>query len=202
MVIGIAFYDDLAAIEAMMAADDGLVVDEEELEQAIEEVRQSGLTPENLSQAELRDLTQGIARALTIEDGALTEPMIRDSLVFFLENRGDVDPTYVEWLTAHGYKLPARQKVPTFFSIHEDGRHDPLSTREVTALTLAIEVLNGFFDTHSSVLRGIEPPTDLVYHLDRSGEPAVEARFPPAGFEWDDDDGGDDVPEEGTILSL
>src|SRR5205085_7844222 len=108
--------------------------------------------------------------------------VFENSLVFFLEEKDESDPTYLEWLTAHGLKH-GRHNVPFFLRTAAGSTPQQPDEREVRALTLAIEALVEFFKDYERVLQGpFRPVEGLSYQAmvqNNSDKVAVNVQFPP-----------------------
>jgi hypothetical protein len=138
---------------------------------------------------ELRELVGGFMGQM--ESGRAEPPEVFDNaLVFFLEDRDESDPTYLEWLAAHGLKY-TRHNVPFFLKTAPGSTPRQPNEREVRALTLAIEALAQFFKEYERVLQGPFLPVEgLTYQAtvpNNSNKVAVDVRFPPQGYDWSED---------------
>jgi hypothetical protein len=131
-----------------------------------------------------------------------TEPpeVFENALVFFLEERDESDPTYLEWLAAHGLKY-TRHNVPFFLKTTPGSTPRQPNEREVRALTLAIEALAQFFKEYERVLHGPFLPIEGLTYQARvpsgSDQVVVDVQFPPQGYDWNEDlaDEWDEGPE-------
>lgn len=185
MVNGVAFYYDLDALDRAVETGDELTLDDDEVAEQVELLRQAGAPVDGLPPEALHDL---VAQFMTMDEegGPTLADAMEDGLVFFLDAAREYDPTYLDWLKEHGVTYPARLKVPIFFRTSQGGDSRTPNAREVTALTLAVEALNQFFDAHKSVLKGPDGPLERHTHTAtvRGGDQEVAAMvtFPPPEF--------------------
>jgi hypothetical protein len=126
-----------------------------------------------------------------MEPGRAEPPEVFDNaLVFFLEDRDESDPTYLEWLAAHELKY-TRHIVPFFLRTAPGSTPRQPNEREVRALTLAIEALAQFFKAYERVLHGpFLPMQGLRYQATvqhNADKVAVDVRFPPENYDWSED---------------
>jgi len=219
MVQGIAFYDDLAALQRVAEAGEELMDNDAEIDAAIEAMRQSGMGFDGVSTRELRDMVRQMISTMSQEQGQGEDAQggagggaglgeaVQDSLVLFVEDGRDTDPTYLEWLRGHGQPYTARQKVPVFLSVSKGGENHPPDARETAAMTLAIEALNGFFTVYQHPLdSGLIPVDSIRYSATVGDGVSVSIAYPPVGFdvlalEGDDDDDDDEDNEEDDPLA-
>lgn len=193
MVTGLACYYSLDALGRAMAAGETIGQDDEILDAAIEELRQSGAPVDEVPREALRDLVAGFlpdAGAGGPDRAELGMQGVQDSLVLLLEDRDDVDPTYLEWLAERGIKLGNRRGVPSAIRTFPGGETRLPNEREAAALTLAIEAINGFADHARPLLVGPFLPAGGIARTVRvelgraGGKVDVEARFDPFDPAW------------------
>ncbi len=207
MVQGIAFYYDLAALQQVAEAGEELADNDEEIDAAIEAMRQSGMGFDGVSTRELRDMVRQMISTMGREQGpggdagggagADLGEAVQDSLVVFVEDGRDTDPTYLDWLRGHGQPYTARQKVPVFLSVSKGGENGPPNARETAALTLAIEALNGFFTVYQHPLDSGLIPVESIRSSATVGDGvSVGVAYPPVGFDVSSLEGDDDEEDE------
>jgi len=209
MVQGIAFYYDLAALQQVVEAGEDLMDNDEEIDAAIKAMRQSGMGFDGVSTRELRDMVRQMISTVGREQeqggdagggagvGAGLGEATQDSLVVFVEDGRDSDPTYLDWLRGHGQPYTARQKTPVFLSVSKGGENGPPNARETAALTLAIEALNGFFTVYQHPLdSGLIPVESIRYSATVGDGVSVGVAYPPVGFDISSLEGDEDEADE------
>jgi len=157
---GIAFYYAPEALERMAERGSQVLAaepDPAEVDDAITMLRQMGVPVEGVPPAALRELVRTLMMEQPL-DGDQVRAIAEDSLLFSYDDAEDVDPTYLEWLAAHGLTYPSSRGVPSFFAIAPGGGHRELDAREAHALALAIEAINQFFSKHRRLLETGRPP--------------------------------------------
>jgi hypothetical protein len=174
---------------------------DEDVDEAIDLLRQAGAPVDQMEPHELRELVGGFMGQM--EPGRAEPPEVfENSLVFFLEDRDESDPTYLEWLAAHGLKY-GRHNVPFFLKTAAGSKPRQPDEQEVRALTLAIEALAQFFKEYERVFHGPFLPVEgLRYqaHVQNNADKvAVAVQFPPENYDRDEDlsdEWDDDLDEE------
>jgi hypothetical protein len=122
-------------------------------------------------------------------EGQTVEEQIHEqSLVFFLDERDETDPTYIEWLKKHGLKV-SRDNVPLFLRTIPGETPHPPNERETRALTVAIDAVERFFKQFGQQLQtGLIPLSGYALTENMVDTGAVrEVRFPPLGYDWSAD---------------
>ncbi len=202
-VQGAVIYYSLEAMQRMVERGQELLPGEEEIEEAIEAMRQAGAPIQDVPPDQLR---QFVGQMLA-EQGPMGEKLaetVEDGLVGFFDPEEERDPTYLDWLDDHKIKY-SKQAVPMFLRIVAGGKAQPPSAREARALTLIFEGLSQFFAQNRRMLeRGMFPEEGLRYQaqVDLGGQRVpVEISFPPEGYELVfEEEGeafeGDGQPEE------
>jgi hypothetical protein len=188
-VIGIALYYSLDDFRSAARRGTEIADRDEDVEEAIDLLRQAGAPVDQMEPGDLRELVGGFMGQM--ESGRAELPEVFDNaLVFFLEDRDESDPTYLEWLAAHGLKY-TRHNVPFFLKTAAGSTPQQPNEREVRALTLAIEALAQFFKDYERVLHGpFLPVQGLSYQATvqhNADKVAVDVRFPPENYDWDAD---------------
>ena len=188
-VIGIALYYSLDDYRSAARRGTEIAGRDEDVEEAIDLLRQAGAPVDQMEPDELRELVGGFMEQTGPGQAAPPE-VFETSLVFFLEDRDESDPTYLEWLTTHGLKY-TRHNVPFFLKTAAGSKPRQPDEREVRALTLAIEALAQFFKEYERVLQGPFLPVEgLRYqaHVQHNADKvAVDVQFPPENYDWDED---------------
>ncbi len=209
IVTGVALYFSLDAYIRTLEAGEEQFVDDEELDSAIEMLRQAGAPIEGVPREELRQIVAQLVVKdddddADDEDDEDDEDYImnmEDSVAMYFDSSDEVDPTYLEWLEERGLKSPSRQGVPSFVRVTKGSEPRNPDAREVKALTLAIEALNQFFTKYQRTLEGPFLPADglnlqaTVGATKQKAGTTVEITFPPPDYNWTDDEFEDD--EEG-----
>src|SRR3989440_5023848 len=188
-VIGMALYYSLDDYRSAVRRGAEIGDRDENVEEAIDLLRQAGAPVDQMEPNELRELVAGFMEQM--EPGRAEPPEVfENSLVFFLEEKDESDPTYLEWLTTHGLKY-TRHNVPFFLKTAAGSKPRQPDEREVRALTLAIDALAQFFKEYERVLQGPFLPVEgLSYQAhvqNNSDKVAVDVRFPPENYDWDED---------------
>ena len=197
-VTGIAFYYALdgfySALQRGEEMDEAAEGGDEEIDAAIGLLRQTGFPVDEMPAGELRELVGTFIAQVGLPGiGAGGEEPPTDAfengLVFFLEQKDECDPTYLEWLAAH--KLPSsRQHVPLFLKTEAETAPRPPNEREVAALTAAIEAATQFFKQHQRILKGgMLPLLGLTHEAHTGGASGnkfmVAVQFPPPDYDWE-----------------
>jgi len=200
-VFGVAFYYGREAYERTIESDAGRALDpdDERIDGAIAELRRMGAPVDGVPPSLLRAMVADLGLPLLIDGeegpGAMAEAM-EDCLTLFLDEESEVDPTYLDWLDEHGVKV-SRRNVPTFTRTVKGGEFRQPDEREVRALTLALEGVNGFVGAHKDALSSTVSPGTLT-HTTRVGTRAsrrdITVTVPAPGFAWEDADGTPLVP--------
>jgi hypothetical protein len=184
-VLGAVVYYSLEAMQRMAERGQELLPGEEEIDEAIEVMRQTGAPIQEIPPDQLRLLVG----QMLAEQGPIGEKlaeMVEDGLVGFFDPADERDPTYLDWLDDHKIKY-SRQAVPMFLRIVAGGKAQPPNAREAQALTLVFEALSQFFAQHRRTLeRGMFPEEGLKHEalVDLAGQRVpVEVSFPPEGYE-------------------
>lgn len=182
IVQGVAFYDSLADLYELMemgyqrAEKTGEFEAEVDLAQELDILRQMGAPVDDMSRQEALDL---LADLREVEQGAGFLPELKDCLTFWLEERNELDSTYLEWLAERGLKYTKRQPVPVFNRVLTGGVTRPPDTGETEALRLAIEGMVQFFQKHGKQLRTGLVPVEGLHLNARTAEGAViELKYP------------------------
>jgi len=188
-VIGIALYYSLDDFRSAARRGTEIADRDEDVEEAIDLLRQAGVPVDQMEPGDLRELVGSFMRQM--EPGRAAPPEVFDNaLVFFLEDKDESDPTYLEWLAARGLKY-TRHNVPFFLKTAAGSTPRQPNEREVRALTLAIEALAQFFKAYEHVLQGPFLPVEgLSYQAtiqNNSDKVAVDVRFPPENYDWAED---------------
>ncbi|GAC1431253.1 MAG: hypothetical protein NVSMB65_04760 [Chloroflexota bacterium] len=202
-VRGVALYYSLDALRQAAHQGAALADADELLQPAMDLLQQAGGALASLPAGEVRALA---ASLLGQEESALAEESeaLQDSLVLFLDSPQETDPTYLEWLAAHGIATSARQDVPVFYRTSPGAEPRSPDAREVVALTVALEALNGFFGQHHRTLAGPVLPAEGLSHraavTTAQGTAEVTVTFPAPGYAWEDEDDWDEdaVQEDGV----
>lgn len=200
MVIGVAFYYSLDGVHAAMETGAQVGVEDEEVDEAIAQLRQSGAPIGDMPADMLREMVRiSLAEDADAdededeEDGPLA---FGDSMVVFFDPAAEGDPTYLDWLKERGITYSGRRLAPSFFRVMEGGETRDLIDREVTALTLALAALNQFLTHYEPVLVGPFLPDDPLRYQARVGtgrdKRAVDMHFPPPGEGWGEDEETDE----------
>jgi hypothetical protein len=201
-VQGAVIYYSLEAMHRMAERGQELLPGEEEIEEAIEVMRQAGAPIQDIPPDQLR---QFVGQMLA-EQGPMGEKLaetVEDGLVGFFDPEEERDPTYLDWLDDHKIRY-SKQAVPMFLRIVAGGKAQPPNEREARALTLVFEGLSQFFTQNRRMLeRGMFPEEGLKYQaqVDLGGERVpVEVSFPPEGyelvFEEEEEEFGEDEEDE------
>src|SRR5919202_3084839 len=188
-VIGIALYYSLDEFRSAARRGTEIADRDEDVEEAIDLLRQAGAPVDQMEPGDLRELAGAFMGQM--EPGRAEPPEVfENALVFFLEERDESDPTYLEWLAAHGPQY-TRHNVPFFLKTTPGSTPRQPNEREVRALTLAIEALAQFFKAYERVLHGpFLPVQGLTYQAtvqNNSNKVAVDVRFPPENYDWNED---------------
>ncbi len=189
-VIGIAFYyslDDFRQVLQRGAAMEPEEYDDAQIDEAITMLRQAGAPIEGLSPGELREAVSAFLD-MTNQDESAAPQIHENSLVFFLEERDESDPTYVDWLKECGLKF-TRENVPFFLKAIPGQEPHPPGEREVTALASAIDAIERFFKQFGpQIATGMIPLTGYALTEVSTDTGTVrEVRFPPPDYDWSDD---------------
>src|SRR5919199_3016481 len=188
-VIGVALYYSLDDFRSAARRGTEIADRDEDVEEAIDLLRQAGAPVDQMEPGDLRELAGAFMGQM--EPGRAEAPEVFDNaLVFFLEERDESDPTYLEWLAAHGLKY-TRHNVPFFLKTALGSTPRQPNEREVRALILAIEALAQFFKDYERVLHGpFLPVQGLTYQAtvqNNSNQVAVDVRLPPENYDWNED---------------
>lgn len=195
-VTGIAFYyslDDFQQVLQRGAEMEPPVYDDAEIDAAITMLRQAGAPIDGLPPDEMREAVAAFLDMTNGGEGQTVEEQIHEhSLVFFLEDRDETDPTYIDWLKERGLKV-SRNNVPFFLRTVPGATPHPPNERETRALTLAIDLIERFFKQFGQQLQtGLIPLTGYALAENMVDTGAVrEVRFPPAGYDWTADLAGE-----------
>jgi hypothetical protein len=188
-VVGIAFYyslDDFRQVVRRGAEMEPVEYDDEQIDEAITMLQQAGAPVEGLAPDELREAVSAFLDMTMQDEGAA--PEIREnSLVFFLEERDESDPTYVEWLKERGLKF-TRENVPFFLKTVPGETPRPPDEREVRALASAIDAIARFFKQFGrQIATGMIPLAGYALTEVSTDTGTVrEVRFPPPDYDWTD----------------
>ncbi len=197
-VFGAAFY--YSADGYRRSAANGAVIgpDEEDVDAALALLDAANLQLDTLSQGELHNIVADVTG--TGMDEQQMRDAMEDCLVIFLEDEEESDPTYLDWLDDHDIKFASRQDIPSVMRTMRGGESRLPDAREVRALTLALEGLNGFISTHRARLAGATAPPDPLAHTTRVGtgrdRTPVTVTAPAPSFSWDDEYGDPVEPLE------
>ncbi len=202
MVIGVAFYYSLDDVHASMETGAQVGVEDEEIDEAIAQLRQSGAPIGDMPADMLREMVRiSLAEDAAAEAGEDEEeengpPALWDSMVVFFDPAVECDPTYLDWLRERGITYSGRRLAPSFFRVMAGGETRDLVDREVTTLTLALAALNQFLTHYEPVLVGPFLPEDPLRYRASVGtgrdKHAVDVHFPPPGEGWDDGEAADE----------
>ncbi len=193
-VYGVAFYTTAEALDRIVAHGEAraervrverAAIPEEEMSVAIDLLRQAGMPVDQMAPEALRAMVgSALTDEASAEEIAEVQRLTEDSLLVSFDPQDEVDPTYVEWLTAHGLPTASRDAIPTFVSNGASGAHSPPNAREVAALTLTLEALNQFFSKHrqqlGSMAGSFETVSDQVSVKGTSGPVPVSLSFTPS----------------------
>ncbi|HVA89216.1 MAG TPA: plasmid pRiA4b ORF-3 family protein [Chloroflexota bacterium] len=189
-VFGVCLYYTLAGLRLHMRQGALMQAEGPQIDAAIDELRQMGLAPDDVPPAALRDIMSGF---LESDFNDATEPLGVDSLICSFSPVDQCEPTYLEWLAAHGVPIPKRGMIPMLFrnAADEDEPRD-LSDAETRAFTLAFTALNGFLDRYGKVLQSpLWPATPLEHAMQVTAGSAtipLETTFPAPGFDQEEED--------------
>jgi hypothetical protein len=149
MVQGIAFYYSLAAMDRAMDTGDAMLLTDELLDAGVDsamidelflELRRSGAPVDQIPPEVLGMAVAELAGQMEAEAG----PPMENAVVAFFDTAEDSDPTYLEWLRERDLPLASRNAVPSFLRTRRNGEPRLPTDREVRALTLALQAVNGF----------------------------------------------------------
>jgi hypothetical protein len=195
MVQGIAFYNSLAdyydLIEMSNLREDQAEEtdngeddedDEPDLEQELAMLQQMGAPLEQMSRQEALEM---LAELRDAEKGADLVPDLKDCLTLWLEERDELDSTYLEWLPERGLKYTRRQSIPFFSRVLSGGETREPDAREAEALRLAIEGLTQFFQKHGKQLKTGMIPVEGLRLSARTGDEktVIELKYPASQYD-------------------
>jgi hypothetical protein len=189
LVLGAAFYYSLEDLRQARRQGTALQVHDEDIDDTITLLRQMGVPVDQMPPDLLHEAVGTIMEQSGLDGGpALDMEGLQNSLVVFFTPEEENDPTYGEWLAEHNLKAPARAGVPSFIRTAPGDEPRPPNTREVTALTLALEALNEFFSQHRRQLEVVALPGSVLTHQAQVGSGpdrvAVALAFPPPDYDW------------------
>jgi hypothetical protein len=208
-VQGAVIYYSLEALRRMAERGQELLPGDEEIDEAIEAMRQAGAPIQDVPPDQLRLLVG----QMLAEQGPVGEQLaatVEDGLVGFFDPADERDPSYLDWLDDHKVKY-SKQAVPMFLRIVAGGQAQPPNAREARALLLVFEGLSQFFSQQRRTLeRGLLPEDGLKQQVqvDLGGQRVpVQITYPPEdyelvfaeeeeAFEGDGALGGDEEDEE------
>lgn len=151
-VFGIAFYFSRAGLERtirdgedpLFAGDDGAAFTADDL---IAELRRRGAPVDEIPP----EILQEALSELTAEAESLLEsPPLENTIVVYFDTAEDSDETYLAWIEQQRLPLASEDDVPTFVRTTLNGEARLPGKREVVAMTLALEAVNGFLARHRS----------------------------------------------------
>ncbi|MDP9374619.1 MAG: plasmid pRiA4b ORF-3 family protein [Chloroflexota bacterium] len=200
MVEGVAFYYSLDDVREAMTRGEAIAEDDEILDEAVDLLRQAGAPVDQVPPHLLRGLVAGFDPELELglEPGD-DEVGQENALVLFYSDEEESDPTYLEWLAERGLTYTASVGVPWFLRTAPGEEPRQPDVREVAALTLALEAVNGFLTRHGRGLAGTVPEEELTAVIrveSAAGTVPVEVRYPPAEYLEDEVLAGLDAPGE------
>jgi hypothetical protein len=148
MVQGIAFYYSLAGLDravdtgnVLFAADELLDAEvDSAMNGLIAELRRSGAPVDQIPPDMLRAAVTELAAEMEAEE----EPPRENALAMYFDTAEESDPTYLEWLQERDLSLASRNAVPSFVRTRRNGEPRLPTDREMRALTLALQAVNGF----------------------------------------------------------
>ena len=188
-VFGVALYydaDGYRRTASGAALPDG--PSDEEVDAAMALLQRTGLSLDTFTPGEMRDIVAD-ATGMGMDEQGMREA-IEDCLLLFLDEEEEIDPTYLDWLAAHGVRFASRQDVPVVSRTLRGGESQLPDAREARALTLALEGLVGFIGKHRAQIEGaVGEPGALTYTI-RVGEgrdrTPVTVTAPAPGFTWEE----------------
>jgi len=148
MVQGIAFYYSLAGLDRAVDTGDVLFAADELLDAEVDsamsgligELRRSGAPVDQIPPDVLRAAVTELASDMEAEE----EPLRENALAMTFDTAEESDPMYLEWLQERDLSLASRNAVPSFVRTRRNGEPRLPTDREVRALTLALQAVNGF----------------------------------------------------------
>jgi hypothetical protein len=149
MVQGIAFYYSLAGLDRTMDRSDAMAAADELREAVVQdtlidalraELERSGAPMDRIPPEMLRAAAAELAEEMEAEEG----PPMENAVAAYFDTAEDSDPTYLDWLQERGLPLASRNAMPTFVRTRRNGEPRLPTDREVRALTLALQAVNGF----------------------------------------------------------
>ncbi|MEO7001687.1 MAG: hypothetical protein ABI068_07735 [Ktedonobacterales bacterium] len=166
-IIGVVLHFSTEAVEntlkhgeEMLEREESVDVSDEQLDEVIAMLRQSGLPVDMLPAEQMRALARdALAAGLTDSDELDEEnplTLTEDALAVFYESPDEIDPTYLEWLDAHAIKYSTRTNVPAFYRMTKGIGSRPPSTRETQAFILAVDALNQFYSSQQSRIKDLD----------------------------------------------
>ena len=203
LVTGLAAYYTLEGYDQALheTLDEDVEPEEQDVNEMIETLRQMGAPVDQMPPEEVKEAIQMLMEQL-MESGGVSAPEDINCLLMYLNSEEDTDPTYLEWLKQHHISYASSEYVPFFLRTEEDGDVRTLNPQEVKSLTITVEALNYFFTVERSRLEdeGVpEQPMTQRAQIGPAGSAAlVTVTFPPAGYEWEDDDETDEVGSPGS----
>lgn len=166
-VLGVAFYYDGGALDRLVQRGEELMppleIEDAMLDELAQMLQAAGAPADQIAHEDLRQFAGELLGAAGMAGMAgMPAPtaeqmreLIEDSLTVFFSPAAESDPTYVEWLAAHGLKYPSKQGVPSFLALDKGQEHGRQpSAREARALTLALDALAHFFRMYHRALEG------------------------------------------------
>lgn len=184
MVLGVAFYYSLDDVQMAQETGAQMGVDDEDVDAAIAQLRQSGAPIAGMPPDMLREMVRiSLAEDADTDDDEEDGPLaVGESMVVFFDPAVECDPTYLDWLKEREITYAGRRLAPSFFRTMEGGETRDLTDQEVTALTLALAALNQFITHFEPILAGPFLPDDPLLYRARVGtgrdKLTVEVRFP------------------------
>ncbi|HLW01903.1 MAG TPA: plasmid pRiA4b ORF-3 family protein [Ktedonobacterales bacterium] len=189
---GVAFYNSLEAFQRVLQHGREAQANNPFIDQAVEMLRQSGVPIDQIPPDEVR-MVLGQLLGDANAEGQDIWNITEEGFVCFFTPKDDCDPTYLDWMAAHGLKPASREGVPTFLKTFAGQEpQEPTDEREIKALTLALEALNQFFSHFRATLEAPLVPDETLTHRARlGGGITVEVSFTPSEDmyeEWLDDE--------------
>ncbi len=191
MVRGVALYYSMEGLRRAMDQGREIQTQDADIDLMIEVLRRSGAPVDDVPRDTLRSMVAGMmAQAGAFAgDNKSAEP---DSLAVYFVPLKEVDPSYADWLEQHGLTFRSRQGVPMF--VRTGGNEEPRSpnTREVRALTMALDVLSSYFRFNDRSLQDpympLLPIEYPVYLQIGERREMFTVTFPPPDWVPDEDD--------------
>lgn len=203
-VYGVAFYYSLE--DFGQAAQQGLDISEvdEQADAFLGMLQQAGFPLGDLAPEEARDALRpllleagaggapGLLEAGTADapgaDAAMAPqmPELQESIALTFDPKEDTDPTYLDWLAAHGITRFSRWGVPYFMRTSPGQEPGLPDEREARAVTLALQALDQAMKDFDPALAGpifAGETFSYVAEIGRGAEArAIEVAVPPPGY--------------------